>query len=178
MKKSDIIVGVEYAYGDEEDGRWATEYYHRYGRCKVLRHGAEKINRVYSASKTPGVWIQRLDKETGEPAVYGVGDRTGEVMDEIFVPNRHIREAWDTYVAGGTEYDAQEARWAEERERQTEVRARNGRAIIAALRDRGFDVDKHVNWKLRYVENGETDSIELSFDAIADLLGITLEEVK
>lgn len=174
MKKSDIIVGVEYAYGREEDGRWAADYYRRYQRCRVVRHGAERISLSYSGSKTAGVWLHRLNKETGEV------DWTDDNGDpkEFFVPNRQIRETWDTYVAGGTEYDAQEARWAEERERQTEVRARNGRAIIAALRDRGFDVDKHVNWKLRYVENGETDSIELSFDAIADLLGITLEEVK
>lgn len=176
MKKNDIAIGAEYAYGREEDGRFSLDYYYRrYYRCRVVRHGEERISLSYSGSKTAGVWLHRLDKETGE---VNWTDDNGDPK-EFFVPNRQIRETWDTYAAGKVEHEAARTRHAEAVARRTEIKARNGKAIIAALRSRGFDVDKHISgYRVESIESGSAHGVELSFDAIADLLGITLEEVK
>lgn len=137
MKKSDIVIGQEYAYSTYEGGRK--------DRVRVLGEAQVKQGWGYRAKTITGSRILLLENATGE-AKRRKDPETGEEVDFIVdTANRNIREEWAPY------WEREVAAAARRRE---QVRSRrDGKAerasmlldLIPALRHAGFfDVEGDI----------------------------------
>ena len=130
MKKSDIVIGQEYAYSTYESGRK--------DRVRVLGEARVQQGWGYRAKTISGSRILLLENATGEPKKRK-DPQTGEEVDFIVdTANRNIRELWAPYWE--REVAAAKAR------RDSVARRRSDKAerasmlldLIPALRHSGF----------------------------------------
>lgn len=159
MKKADIKVGEEYAYASRND-------YHSWGagRVRVIEHQPVKTGWP-SYTTLPGVLVQFLDDN-------------GEATDKepVGVPNRTIRESWTSYVE---EVEARRQRQAAFKAQDEAAQAKQA-VINSAVMDEiqrrvpefGQGYGKHFFLGEESFRNGKGTKIEISVEAMAELLGI------
>ena len=125
MKKSDIVIGQEYAQGRD---RYSTPQ-----RVKVLGEARISVGWSYQKKTVSGTRAQVLDRQTGKPATRPDGSEW-----IIEVANREILEPWVDYA----ERNAAMAKARRESDRRR-LDARRERAgflldLVPALRHAGF----------------------------------------
>ena len=125
MNKNQILVGGEYAQSRSTDYlRYASDVF----RVKVIEAADHKTG-YPSYTTVPGVLVQLLDRETGEPAV-----RDGEVVKPFTVANRSIKQAWDSYVEAFTDQREQDARRKDAQDAAQRERGERWSVVLDAFR--------------------------------------------
>ena len=180
MKKADIKVGEDYAYSTDQDHyRWPGHT----GRVKVLEHIELGGHRSWD-KKIPGVLIQHLD-ERGNPRTRPIlndqMEATGEVveLEAQRVPNRTIKEPWADFEAN---IKSMRERAEAEKIRKAEVEAKRAvlnNAVMDEIQRRvpefGKGYGRYFFMGEERFRQGQTTKIEMTVEAMAELLGIPVE---
>lgn len=182
MKKADIKVGEEYVQTNDQDHyRWKGSN----ARVRVLEH-VEVPREAWSrrGSTVPGVMVQILDAETGEPMTRMVLDDEMEATGEVVeveprrVANRTIKEPWATYKANIAASEAREKEWAKQKADTEAKQAVINNAVLDEIKSRvpefgeGYGAYHFPDYKERGFRSGQDTSIEVSVEVMARLLGI------
>lgn len=134
MKKSDIVIGQEYAYSTYEGGSCQ--------RVRVIGEAQIQQGWGYRAKKITGSRILILNPKTGEPQAHPQNAGEEWVKD---VPNREIREEWAPYWKRINEQRSARLESQRHRREGKAERASMLLDLIPALRHSGFlDVESDV----------------------------------
>lgn len=180
MKKADIKVGGEYAYSRDQDH---YSYPSSTTRVRVLEH-TETKQRFGSLSRMPGVIVQVLDRETGEPMTRPVLndelEATGEtvVVDPYTVPNRTIKESWASFANNVKAQQEAQAKYAQQKAEAEAKQAVINNAVVDELKKRvptlgqGYGTHHFPEYEERSLREGSKTKVTLSIEVLAELLGI------
>lgn len=137
MKKSEIVIGQEYAYSTYEGGRK--------DRVRVLGEARVQQGWGYRAKTITGSRVLLLDNATGEPKKRKDPESGQEVDFIVDTANRNIREDWAPYWERVNEQARARRESVKLRQQGKAERASMLLDLIPALRHAGFfDVEGDI----------------------------------